>query len=188
MRVIAGEAKGHRLVAPAAATTRPLTDRAREGIFSAISDRVKEADVLDLYSGSGSFGIEALSRGARRAVFVENGREALAALRQNLASVGFEHRAVVSGRSVAGFLARPPAESFHLLFLDPPWSLPTAVVAGEMETAAGVAAEAAEMVVHRRHPDPLPILPKGWAEAGVYRYGDSVLYRVAAPSTQAAAQ
>lgn len=181
MRVIAGTARGQRLIAPDHPGTRPLTDRAREGIFSAIGSWVENAQVLDLYAGSGGFGIEALSRGATRAVFVENGRAALKSLRTNLERLGFVDRAKVISTMVATFLARPAGE-FHVIFLDPPWELPTLTVAGEMATAAGLASSGAEMVVHRRFPDPLPFLPADWSEAGRYRYGDSLLYRVVAPS------
>ena len=187
MRVISGTARGRQLTAPDAGGTRPLTDRAREGIFSAIGGWVEDAEVLDLYSGSGSFGIEALSRGAARAVFVENAWNALAALRRNLATVGFEDRAVITSQSVADFLKRPQGR-FHLFFLDPPWALATSVAAEQMLLAAGLSEDGAEMIIHRRYPDELPVLPPGWHQAGVYRYGDSVLYRVAAPSFPQTAQ
>lgn len=187
MRVISGTAKGRQLTAPEAGGTRPLTDRAREGIFSAIGGWVEDAEVLDLYAGSGSFGIEALSRGAARAVFVENAWMALEALRQNLTTVGFGDQAVIISQSVADFLKRPQGR-FHLFFLDPPWSLATSIAAEQMLLAAGLGEDGAEMVIHRRYPDQLPVLPSGWHEAGIYRYGDSVLYRVAAPSFQQTAQ
>ena len=186
MRVIAGTARGRHLVAPDSRGTRPLADRAREGIFSAISDWVQDARVLDLYAGSGSIGIEALSRGAAHATFVENGRKALEALRRNLAAVGFEGQATIAARPVKDFLARAAQTfdmSFDLFFFDPPWSLATELIASEMQAGARLAGSGAEMVVHRRHPGPLPVVPAGWQEAGVYRYGDSVLFRLAAPSS-----
>lgn len=149
------------------------------------------ANVLDLYAGSGSVGIEALSRGAAHATFVENGRKALEALRRNLVAVGFEGRATIAARPVGDFLARAAQTfdlAFDLFFFDPPWSLATELVASEMLTGAGLAASGAEMVVHRRHPGPLPLVPPGWEEAGVYRYGDSVLFRLAAPSSEERAE
>jgi 16S rRNA (guanine966-N2)-methyltransferase len=177
MRVIAGSARGRRLIAPETAGTRPLSDRAREGIFSALGNVVEDVDVLDLYAGSGSIGIEALSRGARHVVFVEQGPKALTALRQNLDAIGFRDSAQVVSQSVESYLGRL-TDSFHLFFFDPPWSMPTELVASQMMTAASHAEPEAEIVVHRRRPDPLPILPPGWIDAGIYRYGDSVLYRV----------
>jgi len=181
MRVIAGEAKGHHLVAPDHPATRPLTDRAREGIFSALGGLVADAVVLDLYAGSGSIGIEALSRGAARAVFVENNRKALAALRANLAAVGFWMLAEVATQKVAEYL-KGATSIYRLIFFDPPWSMPTSEVGREMAMASMLVGPGGEIVVHRRYPDPLPLLPPGWHGAGAYRYGDTVLYRVAAPS------
>jgi hypothetical protein len=87
MRIIAGKAKGRRLSAPDGPGTRPVTDRVKEAVFSSIGDWVEDADVADLYAGSGSFGLEALSRGARSAVFVENGFRAIEALKRNISSV-----------------------------------------------------------------------------------------------------
>ena len=87
MRVVAGEFKGRRLHAPRGAATRPTADRVREALFSMLGD-VSGARVLDLYAGSGALGIEALSRGAESALFVERDRRALAALRRNLDAVG----------------------------------------------------------------------------------------------------
>jgi 16S rRNA (guanine(966)-N(2))-methyltransferase RsmD len=179
MRVISGTARGRQLIAPDAAGTRPLTDRAREGIFSAIGEGVIDATVLDLYAGSGSIGIEALSRGAAKAVFVENSQKALAALRQNLAATGFGERSTIRPQTVESFLGQRWG-TYDLIFFDPPWSLPRAVVARQMSKAATISEPNAEMVAHRRHPEPLPVLPEGWVEAGTYRYGDSCLWRVAA--------
>src|SRR6185436_9956432 len=84
MRVIAGAYKGRRLVAPKGTETRPTSDRVREALFSILGDRVDDARVLDLFAGSGALGIEALSRGAEQATFVDNAPPAIAALRRNL--------------------------------------------------------------------------------------------------------
>ncbi|HJU51695.1 MAG TPA: 16S rRNA (guanine(966)-N(2))-methyltransferase RsmD [Acidimicrobiia bacterium] len=176
MRVIAGSAKGRPLIGPDTRDTRPLTDRAKEGIFSALGTKVIDAEVLDLYAGSGSIGIEALSRGARRATFVESGRKALVALRQNLATLGFADRALVSDRPVASFLASASG-SFDLVFLDPPWSLPDEAVAKELRATALLGK--GELVIHRRRTSPVPLAPVGWQLRATYRYGDSHLLRYA---------
>lgn len=176
MRVIAGSAKGRSLIAPATRDTRPLTDRAKEGIFSALGQGVVDSEVLDLYAGSGAIGIEALSRGARRCTFVENGRKALVALRQNLATLGFANRAVVSDRRVANFLASADG-SFDLVFLDPPWSLADEEVTREIRAAAAL--DPGELVVHRRRTSAVPPAPVGWQLRATYRYGDSLLLRYA---------
>lgn len=123
MRVIAGTLGGRRLVAPRGLATRPTTDRVREALFSALAS-VSGARVLDLYSGTGALGIEALSRGAAAAVFVESARPAVAALRANLTALGL-------GGGVARVLSEPVAraaarlvaagEPFDLVFADPPY-------------------------------------------------------------------
>ncbi|MGH8927749.1 MAG: 16S rRNA (guanine(966)-N(2))-methyltransferase RsmD [Acidimicrobiia bacterium] len=175
MRVIAGTARGRRLVGPATHKTRPLTDRAREGVFSALGDWVEDADVLDLYAGSGSIGIEALSRGAHRAVFVEKSREALEALRRNLANLGFVNATVV-GQDVGDYL-RSASGEFHLIFFDPPWELDDEILIDQMRASARLAAEGAEMMVHRRASNPQPAVPDGWSLLSARRYGDGVIYR-----------
>src|SRR3954462_13585584 len=103
MRIIAGSARGARL-GPVPPGVRPVSDRAREGLFSSLGDRVVDAEVLDLYAGTGALGIEALSRGAERATFVEPDRRAATAVGANLASVGVEPRAAVRQRPVLSFL------------------------------------------------------------------------------------
>ena len=155
--------------------TRPLTDRAREAVFSALAGSVLDAEVLDLYAGSGSIGIEALSRGALRAVFVETGREALQALRQNLADLGFASATVI-GQDVDDFL-RAASGRFDLIFFDPPWALGTAVLMEQMKHASRLADDGAEMVVHRRRNDATPDPPEGWGLLTTRRYGDSAIHR-----------
>jgi 16S rRNA (guanine966-N2)-methyltransferase len=176
MRVIAGSAKGRRLVGPDTRETRPLTDRAKEGIFSAIGDEIVDVEFLDLYAGSGAIGIEALSRGARRATFVETSPRALAALRQNLAALGFGDRAVVSARRVADFLGIA-TDSFSVAFIDPPWSVSDEVVTGELEATGRITTN--EIVLHRRRSSAPSPAPPGWVLKATYRYGDSLLLRYA---------
>jgi 16S rRNA (guanine966-N2)-methyltransferase len=125
MRIVAGEFKGRRLHAPRGARTRPTADRVREALFSMLVD-VSGARVLDLYAGSGALGIEALSRGAESAVFVERDREALVALRRNLEAVGADAR--VRRQDVLRFLARPEG-TFDLVFCDPPYDVASRVAA-----------------------------------------------------------
>ena len=98
MRVIAGTLGGRRLVAPAGTATRPTPDRVREALYSSLGD-VQGAVVLDLYAGSGALGIEALSRGAASAVFVESGRHALDALRANLDAPSLRHAMELENRT-----------------------------------------------------------------------------------------
>jgi 16S rRNA (guanine966-N2)-methyltransferase len=121
MRVIAGSARGMPLVAPRDRGTRPITDRVKETLFAILGERVPEARVLDLYAGSGAIGIEALSRGAASAEFVEHGRAALAALRANLERTRLTAEARVHATDVERFLAVPDRGPWDLVVLDPPY-------------------------------------------------------------------
>lgn len=181
MRVIAGSAKGRRLLGPDTSDTRPLTDRAKEALFSSLGDRVREAVVLDLYAGSGGIGIEALSRGAQRAVFVEKGRKALEALRHNLAAVGFPNVAVI-GQAVEAYVAAA-RDQFDLVFCDPPWVLPTDEVEALMVMIDRITAPGAEFIVQRRAPDREPNPPPGWRHVTTRRYGDGKICRYVKETT-----
>lgn len=174
MRIISGRARGRRLRAPKTAGTRPVTDRAREAVFSSIGARVVDADVLDLYAGSGSFGLEALSRGAMSATFVENGRKALLALRSNIEAVGLG--GVVVPRSVRDFL-KTSDQRFHLVFMDPPWSQETGIMEEDLTALDRLLNPDAEVVVSRRHTDRVPEIPETWRVAADKRYGDTRILR-----------
>lgn len=120
MRVIAGSARGIRLASVPGETTRPITDRVKESLFGILGSFVAGARVLDLFAGTGSVGIEALSRGAREAVFVEQNRRAVATIRRNLAATHLGDRARVITGDVFTYLSRPPAEPFDLIYIAPP--------------------------------------------------------------------
>ena len=122
MRIIGGEFKG-RVLAPVKGRTRPTAARVREAIFSILGGAVLQAQVLDLFAGTGALGIEALSRGAQRAVFVEDHPEALKALGRNLEALGLQERSRVLPLPVAAALRKLAAlgERFDLVFLDPPY-------------------------------------------------------------------
>ena len=121
MRVITGAARGRRLKELQGMETRPTTDRVKEGIFNIIQFDIEGRRVLDLFAGTGQLGIEALSRGAARAVFVEQRRDAAALVRENLKITGLgENARVVNGEDLA-FLASC-GEKFDLIFLDPPYA------------------------------------------------------------------
>ena len=121
MRVTGGSAKGARLRSLAGADTRPTTDMARKAIFDILGPSVEGARVLDLFAGTGALGIEALSRGAKEAVFVESSREACGLILQNLTAIGIGANGVVRRRDAERFLAREASEPFDLAFLDPPY-------------------------------------------------------------------
>ncbi len=120
MRVITGIAKGRRLRAPEGDSTRPTSDIAKEGIFSAIQFEVQEAFVLDLFAGSGQMGLEALSRGARFAVFVDNSRDAQQIIRENLQSTELFAKSRVVAMDYLSFLSGS-SDLFDIVFIDPPY-------------------------------------------------------------------
>ena len=173
MRVVAGSAKGRRLAAPKGGATRPFTDRAKEALFSSLGGRVADARVLDLYAGSGSLGIEALSRGAREATFVEKSWRALQSIEANLDACGFTGTVVSS--DVAEFLAKSTGQ-FDLVFVDPPYSLSLALVNNVLAAAADRLAEGGTMVVHRRAGETPPTPPIPTELSDERRYGDTQLY------------
>ena len=143
MRIVAGRHRGRRLLAPPGETVRPTSDRAREALFNILSHGQPAAEgipfagpaVLDAFAGTGALGLEALSRGAAEAAFVEQDRAALAILRQNIAALGEEGRA----RIVPGDATRPPRAPsvYALAFLDPPYRSGLAAAALTALDAAG---------------------------------------------------
>ena len=173
MRIIAGSAKGRSIVGPKGIKTRPMTDRAREALFSSLGSRLIGSRVLDLYAGSGSLGLEALSRGASSAVFVDKGREALTALRKNVAAVG------LGGEIVAGDTDRyleGCESSFDLVFVDPPYALSLASVQEVLSKLEPLLESDATVVVHRRVGEDPPAGPAVLTRVGDRRYGDSRLW------------
>lgn len=174
MRIIAGEAKGRRLRAPNTKGTRPVTDRVREAVFSTIGSWVVDSVVGDLYAGSGSFGLEALSRGASSAVFVESGRKALQALHHNVSDVGLGGTIIES--AVQSYLDRAN-HRFHLVFMDPPWDQPTDQMEEELANLDRLLLPSGEVVVSRRHTDRVPEPPETWRVATDRRYGDTRIIR-----------
>ncbi len=158
---MSGSARGRKLEAPGGRGTRPITDRAKEGIFNMLMSLggVEGLVVADLWAGSGSFGIEALSRGAERAIFVERGREALACLGRNLAALEFEDRAAVVPGPVLTVL--PTLAPVDIAFCDPPYA--------DDPWAELLAVVPADLVVG--HAERLVELPPGWDELRRRRYG-----------------
>lgn len=120
MRVIAGSARGHRLRSVPGDTTRPITDRAKEALFSILGEWIEGARVLDLFGGSGAVGIEALSRGAAYAQFLDRNPRAVATIRANLAHCKLGEYADVAVADSFTFLKRYAGEPFDVIFIAPP--------------------------------------------------------------------
>jgi len=125
MRIISGKAKGTRLSALSSKRTRPILDRAKESLFSILGDSVLDSTVLDLFAGTGSLGIEALSRGAGKCLFVDNSTNAIRVIKENLQEAGFIKRTVVLKINVfrlLGFLKNKDIR-FDLMLVAPPYKL-----------------------------------------------------------------
>jgi 16S rRNA (guanine966-N2)-methyltransferase len=156
VRIIAGRHGGRRLAAPKGTTTRPTADRVREALFSALGPLDGER-VLDLFAGSGALGLEALSRGAGHALFVDQDRRAITVLRENLATLGIgeDEAEVRSGDARAALrTARTRGDHYDLVFLDPPYRLAPALGSELTDGLTGLLAPGARVVAEmdRRHP------------------------------------
>lgn len=151
MRIIAGKWRGRTLKAPAGLATRPTADRVRETLFSMLASRLGSFDglkVADLFAGSGALGLEALSRGAAEATFVENDPKAAAVIRRNAEKLGA--RVQILGCSA---LALPRAEPFDLIFADPPYSSGSGTAVVEAVAKAGWLATSGWMSVETARAD-----------------------------------
>ena len=167
MRVVAGVAGGRRLQAPAGRRVRPTSERVREALFNALGsmDSIAGAAVLDLFAGTGALGIEALSRGATTATFVDADPRAIAAIKANLQATGMAERATVVHADVVRFLTERPPTGVDIAFADPPYAFDDWARVLEVLPARLVAIEA------RSHID----LPLGWHPLRSKRYGDTVV-------------
>ena len=125
MRVIAGKAKGHMLIAPKGMSTRPITDMIKEALFSAWQMQISGADFLDLFAGSGSMGIEAISRGAKRVVFVEKNAAAVEVIKRNFKACGFTEGYNVYKDDVFRRIdsLKQEQEQFDIIYIDPPFTV-----------------------------------------------------------------
>ncbi len=169
MRVIGGELRSRRLKSPPGLKTRPTPDRLRESLFDVLAPQIEGKVFLDAYAGSGAVGIEALSRGAARAIFLERSRPAARVIQENLAALGLESRAIVVVGLAVSQLGRFPAD---IVFLDPPYEM-------EREYAAALAAlgDAGAPLVLVQHP-PRKALPEAQGRlrrARVLRQGDNAV-------------
>lgn len=183
MRVVAGEARGRRLVAPDGRDTRPTLDRVREAMFNSLVslDVVDGARVLDLYAGSGALGIEALSRGAGHATFVDNDRAARRAITENLATTGLGDRAEVVAVDTVSFLRRVDGDgtrSFDLVLLDPPYATDDATWLDVLALVEPLAPGGVVVVESDREVS----LPVGWHALRAKRYGGTLVSVLMPPS------
>lgn len=147
MRVIAGEAKGRRLRGPPSHDTRPMADKIKGAVFNMLGSLGIEPDrVLDLFAGTGNIGIEALSRGASSAVFVERARDPCEVIRENLRTTGFSERGTVHQASVMSYL-ESTSDSFDFVVLDPPYADPQIVSTLEFLARSAVISDGAVVLI-----------------------------------------
>jgi 16S rRNA (guanine966-N2)-methyltransferase len=180
-RVIAGEAGGRRLAVPSGTTTRPTSDRAREGLFASLLSELGTFDgrhVLDLYAGSGAIGLEALSRGAERVLLVESDARAAAVIKANVAAVGMPGATVAVDR-VERLLSRPPGDvgGYDVVVADPPYALAEAAVTRVLTLLeGGWLADGTLVVIERATRSPPPDWPPGYLPCKSRRYGEATFW------------
>jgi len=177
-RIVAGAARGRLLDVPAGRATRPTSDRAREAMFSTLEAMLRTMagrDVLDLYAGSGAVGLEALSRGARRVVLVDDDRRAGAALRANVDRLGLPGASVVVADATRHVDADPAGDPYDVVFLDPPYASAVEPVL-ESLVGHGWVAAGGTIVVERATRSAEPVWPAEFVTERSRRYGDSTLW------------
>jgi 16S rRNA (guanine(966)-N(2))-methyltransferase RsmD len=184
MRIIAGRLKGRRLKGPPREGVRPTSDRLRETLFNILSARVADARVLDAFAGTGALGIEALSRGAARATFVERDAPAMRVLKQNVDSCGVQDVCDLIRGDFIGLARRLPALGpFDLVLLDPPYDIQRLddVIGG----AAALLAEGGLVVLeHSRRRADVPVDASGLRRQRILIAGDSALAFYSAVTTE----
>ncbi len=184
MRVIAGSAKGRRLQMPPAAGVRPTSDRARETLFNVLAPDISGARFLDVFAGSGAIGIEALSRGALTATFVERSRKVAAVLRANVATCGFAATSnvlVADWRTALRRLGKDAAV-FDLAFFDPPYDWGHAGDCLDVLHRYDLLAPGGRAIVEHRKTAP-PEAPEGWRSIRRIDVGDTAFSILHRPST-----
>ena len=180
VRIVGGSLGGRVLRAPKGAATRPTSEKVREAIFAILPD-VAGAHVLDLFAGSGALGLEALSRGAAHATFVDSARPALEAVRGNLRELGLGDRATVLAGDAPALAARhAPASPWNLVLVDPPYASDLATRAVAAIPPAHLAAEAVIVIEHDRRNTP-PDAIGSLLRTDQRRYGDTLISFYRAP-------
>ncbi|MCR6484806.1 16S rRNA (guanine(966)-N(2))-methyltransferase RsmD [Amycolatopsis sp. OK19-0408] len=176
-RIVAGTAGGRRLKVPPKGT-RPTSERVREALFNALetAGELDGARVLDLYAGSGALGLEALSRGAADALFVESDRRAVEVLRGNISLVGLG--GTIRAGQVETVVAAPAPSPFDLVLADPPYAVDAGALGSVLASLAGGGwlGTSALVVVERAARDGEPVWPAGFEPSRVKKYGDTAVF------------
>ena len=183
VRIVGGNLGGRVLRAPPGAATRPTSEKVREAVFDILGPQLLSGDahVLDLFAGTGALGLEALSRGAVHATFVDSARAAVTAIRNNLRALGIADRAtVVAGDAVVSAARHAPAVPWRLVFVDPPYRSDLATRAVAALPPDHLAADAVVVIEHDRHNVP-PDQVGSLLRTDQRRYGDTLISFFAAP-------
>lgn len=174
MRVISGTARGAKLSSLEGSETRPTADRVKEGMFSALQFILPGAKVLDLYAGSGQLGIEALSRGAKSCVFIDDARDASAIIQKNLRAASLFDKASVAATEAVGYV-RACRESFDIIILDPPYRNNTVNLL--LPLLDEILADGGVIMCETERSAELPDQCNGLTKAKQYRYGTMLVTR-----------
>ncbi|MDK2888403.1 MAG: rRNA (guanine966-N2)-methyltransferase [Thermoanaerobacter sp.] len=175
MRVIAGIARKRNLKVPRGWSGRPTADRVKESLFNILGPRVPGSRFLDLYAGTGNVGIEALSRGAARAVFVERDKRAVKAIRDNLMQVGLAGKAEVLPQDVLGVLKQLEGQRFDIIFMDPPYGQGLEIPTLEAIDRYGLLADGGVIVAESSKRLESPVHVGGLVQCRRHVVGDTVL-------------
>ena len=172
MRVITGSARGMTLRTLEGETTRPTSEKVKEAVFSAIQFEIEGARVLDLFAGSGQLGIEALSRGAKSAVFVDSDKNAVKIIQANIEKTGFSDRSEVYTRDYSSFL-NMNIRKFDIVFLDPPYAAGLLVKA--LEKVSDFVDEKGAVICEHSYTETLPDGAGALAKYREYKYGKTAV-------------
>jgi len=177
MRIIAGASKGRKLATPKSQSIRPTSDRVKESLFNILGSEVEGKVVLDLFAGTGNLGIEALSRGAERVIFVEKGRKALQLIQRNIAQIGLEGRVEIIPRDAnrAIGILMEKGEIFDLILMDPPYEKGLIKRTLLKLISHPIYATGSILVIEHDRREPMPDTLEGWNLVRERRLGDTVI-------------
>jgi 16S rRNA (guanine966-N2)-methyltransferase len=177
IRIIGGELKGRKLITVSGADTRPTADRVRESIFNILGGHVRGAHVLDLYAGTGAMGLEALSRGAQFAFFIDDQKAALSALKKNIKTCSLEDRCTVVKWNIFGNLntLRSHRPAFNLVYIDPPYNKDMIQPTLSNLDLSQCLAKGARLVVEHSMHEAIPEIGPAFKIADLRRYGKTLV-------------
>jgi 16S rRNA (guanine(966)-N(2))-methyltransferase RsmD len=177
MRIISGTSKGRRLVTPRSQSLRPTSDRVKESIFNILQDEIVGKVVLDLFAGTGNLGIEALSRGAKKTIFVEKGRQALRLIQRNLTQFGLEEQSEIlpkdANRAIG--ILKQKGESFDLILMDPPYQKGLIQKTLMKLNSHQIYHKDSILVIEHNRREPLSTVMDGWNLIRQRRIGDTLI-------------